>query len=108
MTDSRQPSVPPIVHAPHVLTNLSAAEILLTFGQTRLVIGDDDNGTSPSLAMREWHCTVAMSPTAAHSLLKTLEATLMRYQERFGPITEDAELINRIVKKDFAATTPVQ
>ena len=94
MTDSR--IIPPTVHVTHVLSAANAAEILLTFGHTRIQVLDVGSETVPTQSIIEWLQTLAMSPTAAMSLHVILGETLMAYGKKFGPITRDENLELRV------------
>jgi hypothetical protein len=90
--------VPPTVHVTQVISAANAAEILLTFGHTRMNVFDAGAGEAPATALIEWLQTLSMSPTAAMSLHRILGEQLMKYAERFGPITRDIELEARVSK----------
>src|ERR1700721_403206 len=89
---------PATIHASHVISATNSAEILLTFGHTRMVVNDGQNGEAPSTAVIEWLHTLSMSPTAAYSLHTILGDTLMKYAEKFGPITCDRDLEKRLMQ----------
>lgn len=90
--------IPPTHNTPHVISALNAAEMLLTFGHTRLQLTNVEQGETKSESMVEWLFTVSMSPTAVVTLRTMLDNLLMRYRELYGPITEDKATIQRVLE----------
>jgi hypothetical protein len=87
-TGMMAPAVPPTLSAAHMTIGMSPAEILLTFGQSRLMFAPGQTG---GVAGVEWFSTVAMSPTFATQMHRRLGQVLGEYRKLFGAIPEGPE-----------------
>ena len=69
--------------------SITAAEFLLTLGQTRMAVLQDEKGQHNQTAIAEWIMTLSMSPTSGKMLSRILAATVDSYEKTFGKIPED-------------------
>lgn len=72
----------------HFAAAVNSTEILLTLGQTRVVMVDV-NGVPTPRASTEWFLTLSISPSAAKNLQAILSAATVTYEEKFGKIPSD-------------------
>ena len=87
------PAIPPTTSVGHINIALSAVEILITFGQTKIAFPQGQVGISQAAV--EWFHTGAMSPTAAQQLYEALGEILAEYKDQFGKIPKGPPILVR-------------
>lgn len=81
-------SAPPTVGVSQLGLTMNANEIILTFGQSRIVISPETGRPEGHIGM-EWFGSYSFSPTLAHVLHASLGKLIGAYEEQFGKIPLD-------------------
>jgi hypothetical protein len=80
--------MPPTQGVNHFAIAGSAGEVLLTVGQTRVMMVASGASPVPTPGV-EWLMTLSMSPTSAVSLLNILKSVVDALEATFGKIAVD-------------------
>ncbi len=87
---------PPTQSAAHFALVSSAAEFLLSMGISRVGFNEVENGLESSKGPDiEWLVTWSISPTSAVYLSQSLQKAIQLYEETFGKIPVDQNVLNK-------------
>lgn len=93
--ESNRPSVaaptPPTHGVSQFSVVLNANEILISAGHSRIAMRQETGQVKPTLLV-EWILTLAISPTAALVLMKSLQTAIENYENTFGKIPQDPKV----------------
>lgn len=81
---------PDPTQASHFYIYLNIAEIIVAFGQSRLVFNGEEH--PPCHTVIEWLKSVMLSPVTAKDLVRVLGKAVSDYEAQFGPIPDVPEL----------------
>ena len=83
---------PPTISATQIAVGGNIGEIVVTLGQTLIVLGDPEGaeGTVATTGMPHWFQSVSFSPQIAQQLVDRLSNALMEYQHEVqGAVPRD-------------------
>lgn len=80
---------PPTLGVGHFAMVMTAAEVLMTIGQSRVAITVGDGGNPNPVQMVEWVQTLSIPPAVAVLMRDALTGGLESYVKTFGVIPED-------------------
>ena len=86
---SSPPPVAPTQGASQFAISISAVDILISVGHSRVVVLQNPAGQMTPQPFPEWFLTLAVSPTSAVVLTEQLKSAIATYEFTFGTIPRD-------------------